>query len=560
MRMWRVSGWISRQVPAALPREEIPRAEVFLITSWFALSLSLLSCVVAFFKGLSSLEILNALDALAAATTLWLFRSPHAKRRLFAVKWFLGFFTLSLSLGSLTVDPMEATTLCFLFLMPLVAALMLEPQQTFPWIWRAMLGGGLALIAGHFDLTSHQIDPNPLFTQLLNFIGSLAMAMALLKALASDRARAIDRILETERAKTAFFANVGHDIRTPMNGVMGMADVLLEQPALAAEHREMVQVIRSSGSVLLGLIDDVLDLSRLEACQLVLRPGPVALHQLATELDKLWAPVAERKGLRLTVEVDEAVPPAATLDGLRVKQILNNLINNAVKFTQTGQIWLRIGCSDENLHFVVQDTGIGISATEQVKLFTRFTQADDDRARENQGSGLGLALSRQLAHRMNGSLLVESAKGEGSRFRCALPLVRADLPAIEVPDTRRLPRGLSVLVVDDNAVNRLVAQRLLDKNGCQVQCACDGRAALEASSRHKFDLVLMDVHMPQMDGLEATRQIRARDGDALRIIGFSASAAQADVDNCRAAGMNDFLAKPITQERLLTMLLRHLVQ
>ncbi len=554
----RASAWISRQVPADVPSEEVPRAEVFLITSWLALALSLFSGVAAFFKGLSSLAMLNALDALAAVSIIWLFRSPHPKRRHLAVNGFLGFFTVSLSLGSLTVDPMDATTLCFLFLMPLVAALMLEPQQTSAWIQRSMLGGGLALLAGHFNLTSHQLDPNPLFTHLLNFIGGLALAMALLKALASDRERAITRIRETERAKTAFFANVGHDIRTPMNGVMGMADVLLEQPTLAGEHREMVQVIRSSGSVLLGLIDDVLDLSRLEASQLVLRPVPVALHQLAAELDKLWAPVAERKGLRLSVEVDDAVPPAAMLDGLRVRQILNNLINNAVKFTQTGQIWLRLASAEESLSFVVQDTGIGISDTEQVKLFARFTQADDENARAHQGSGLGLALSRQLARHMGGSLVMESEKGVGSRFTLSLPLERTGLPAIELPNTRQLPQGLSVLVVDDNPVNRLVAQRLLDKNGCQVQCACDGRAALEASSLHKFDLVLMDVHMPQMDGLEATRQIRARDGDALRIIGFSASAAQADVDNCRAAGMNDFLAKPITQERLLTMLLRHL--
>ncbi|MDP3157857.1 MAG: response regulator [Archangium sp.] len=559
MHAWRrVSGWISRQVPADVPPEEVPRAEVFLITGWLAIALSLLSCVAAFFKGLSWLAMLNALDVLAAAMIIWLFRSPFPRRRRFAVKFFLGFYTLSLSLGSLTVDPMDATTLCFLFLLPLVAALMLEPQQTFPWIRRSMLGGGLALIAGHFSLTSHQLDPDPLFTHLLNFIGGLALAMALLKALASDRERAITRIRETERAKTAFFANVGHDIRTPMNGVMGMADVLLEQPTLAGEHREMVQVIRSSGSVLLGLVDDVLDLARLEASQLVLRPVPVALRQLTTELDKLWAPVAERKGLRLTVEVDGAVPPAAMLDGLRARQILNNLINNAVKFTQTGQIWLRLASSEENLSFVVQDTGIGISDTEQIKLFARFTQADDENARGHQGSGLGLALSRQLARHMSGSLVLESEKGVGSRFTLSLPLERTALPAIELPNTRQLPQGLSVLVVDDNPINRLVAQRLLDKNGCQVQCACDGRAALEASSLHKFDLVLMDVHMPQMDGLEATRQIRARDGDALRIIGFSASAAQADVDNCRAAGMNDFLAKPITQERLLTMLLRHL--
>jgi signal transduction histidine kinase/CheY-like chemotaxis protein len=558
MQLWqRVAPWIRGQVPASVPSDEVPRAEVFLITGWLALALGLLSGVAAFFKGLTWLAALNALDVLVAAVIIWLFRSAEPARRSRAVKWFLGFFTASLSLGSLTVEQMDATTLCFLFLMPLIAALMLGPNETSGWIRRVMVFGGLALLAGHFNLTSHQPDPSPLFTHLLNFLGGLALTMALLKALAHDRERAIERLRETERAKTAFFANVGHDIRTPMNGVLGMADVLLEQPGLATAHREMVQVIRSSGNVLLGLIDDVLDLARLEAGQLVLRPAPVGLPQLINELGRLWAPVAERKGLRLTVEVDASVPAAAMLDGLRVRQILNNLLNNAVKFTPSGQIALRMSNSDEQLRVVVKDSGIGIADAQQLKLFARFTQADDERARFNQGSGLGLALSRQLAQLMGGSLMLESELGVGSSFTCSLPIVRTELPVPEVSNVRQLPRGLSVLVVDDNAINRLVAQRLLGKNGCEVECACDGRAAIEALLARKFDVVLMDVHMPEMDGLEATRQIRARDGDALRIIGLSASAAQADVDSCRHAGMNDFLAKPVTQERLLATLLRH---
>jgi CheY-like chemotaxis protein len=206
----------------------------------------------------------------------------------------------------------------------------------------------------------------------------------------------------------------------------------------------------------------------------------------------------------------------------------------------------------------VDDTGIGITPQQQARLFERFVQADEAPARRYQGTGLGLALSRELSVHMGGSLEVESIFGKGSCFTCRLPLVAAELPAtVEVP-TRELPRGLTVLVVDDNAVNRLVAQRLLQRSGCVVESAADGQGAMHALATGRFDLVLMDVHMPGMDGLELTRRIRAEGRAAgVPIIGVSASAASEDAEGCKQAGMNDFLAKPVTHERLVATLLRH---
>jgi CheY-like chemotaxis protein len=218
---------------------------------------------------------------------------------------------------------------------------------------------------------------------------------------------------------------------------------------------------------------------------------------------------------------------------------------------------VRLERAGEGLRCAVEDTGIGILPAQRERLFGRFVQADDARARHYQGAGLGLVLSRELARLMGGTLEVRSTAGEGSCFSCTLPLVPAPAQRAPAPAPRELPSGLRVLVVDDNAINRLVAQRLLERCGCQVASSEGGEAALEVLQRATgFDLVLMDVQMPGLDGLETTRRLRARHGEALRIVGCSASAESADLLSCRAAGMDDFLAKPITRERLVEALLR----
>jgi CheY-like chemotaxis protein len=379
----------------------------------------------------------------------------------------------------------------------------------------------------------------------------------LLNALAHESERSMGRLREAERAKSAFFANIGHEIRTPMNGVLGMTDALLGR-RLGGEEHEMVMTIRSSGELLLSLIDDLLDLSKLEARRLVLTNRPFALAGFAEVLRAAYTPLAQARRLQLTVSLEPGLPVGVLLDELRLRQVLGNLLSNALKFTEQGAVSLRFSSEDRWLSCAVEDTGIGITPQQQARLFERFVQADDALARRYQGTGLGLALSRELVEHMGGSLEVESTFGKGSRFRCRLPLVAVELPARVSIVLKELPRGLNVLVVDDNAVNRLVAERLLERSGCVVESAVDGPSAMEALARRAFDLVLMDVHMPGMDGLELTRHIRANGTmPRLPIIGVSASAAAEDIEGCKQAGMDDFLAKPMTHERLVTTLLRH---
>ncbi len=534
-----------------LPPESQSRARVFAITAWLAFTLCGVSAVLALASGLTVLAALNAINVLVSALVLRrLDAQPQAMVRLFL--WTL---TLTLTAGALATTPMEPTMLGYLFVLPLVAATMLDERETKHWFFRVMAMGAAATLAGGFGFTVQQVDPLPLVNQVLNFVATLVAAMALLRALARERDRAEERVREAERARAAFFANISHEIRTPMNGVLGMTDALLLRD-LRADEREMAQTIHTSGVLMLSLLDDLLDLSKLEAGRLTLEEGPVSLPSLANELRALWTPAAKKKQLELTVELDASAPETLKLDGRRLRQILGNLVSNALKFTQTGAVRVVLARANDRLVCSVTDTGIGISPEQHRRLFERFVQADDARARRYQGSGLGLALSRELAQLMGGTLEVESEPGVGSRFTCTLPLVEVAAAPPRPEREGLLPAGLRVLVVDDNAVNRLVAQRLLGLSGCEIDVASDGHAAMEVLARKDFDVVLLDVHMPELDGLEVTRRIRASPGAQPRIIGVSASADSDDVRSCREAGMNDFLAKPVTRERLIETLQR----
>lgn len=554
-RFWR---WIERQLPPNVTDVGRSRARAFVVTAWLALALSVVSALLAAGSSLWALGALNVVDLIVC---VWMLRAFRVRAdAAITINRFLGVFTVTLSLGSLTTTPMELTTLSYLLLIPLISALMLDPVQTRRWFVRVVVAGAAVIIAGHAGLLVPQADPFPLFTRVMNFVSVLAGAVALLDALAREQLRAIERIQQAERAKSAFLANIGHEIRTPMNGVLGMTDALLGRP-LGLDERSMVETIRASGGLLLALIDDLLDLSKLEARRLVLHEAPLRPAELADDLQRLWSPVATRKGLTLKVTVYRGLPAALVLDGLRLRQILGNLISNAIKYTEKGGVTVHLDRGEGVLSCVVEDTGVGISAEQQRQLFARFAQVADARVLRSQGAGLGLVLSRELAVHMGGTLELESTPGVGSRFTCRLPLVAADAPIAPAQTPvaiEAFPRPLRVLVVDDNSVNLLVARRLLEQRGCAVQEASDGQSALDAVSRERFDVVLMDVYMPDMDGLEATRQIRARgDTASLPIIGLSASADPEEVRNCRDAGMTDFLAKPLTAARLVETLRRH---
>jgi signal transduction histidine kinase/ActR/RegA family two-component response regulator len=359
------------------------------------------------------------------------------------------------------------------------------------------------------------------------------------------------------RAKSAFLAAMSHELRTPMNGVLGVSDVLLRQP-LPPDVQDMVGIIRRSSEALLGILNQILDLAKIEAGRFELEAIPFRVDELLREVQTLTSLVAQQKGLRLELD------GVAALDGrsfrgdpLRLRQILLNLLGNAIKFTETGEVRLTARRTEGALELAVTDTGPGISEEVQRKLFQPFQQADASTTRRHGGTGLGLVISRQLAELMGGTLALTSQPGRGSTFVLTLPLAEveaAELEPIAAPASVVMPLPAHVLLVEDNTVNQLVARRLLTSLGVGVTVAANG---LEALDRVRgVDLVLMDCQMPVMDGLEATRRIRALAGPerTVPIVALSAAVFQEERQATVEAGMDAFLPKPLRLDELETTL------
>ncbi len=363
------------------------------------------------------------------------------------------------------------------------------------------------------------------------------------------------------RARSEFLAVMSHEIRTPMNGIIGVAGLLQDMP-LGATEKHYVRIILDSGQHLLQLINDILDFSRLDAGRLELEEQAFEVREVLRDSVELMSAEATGKGLALALEVDAAVPARMVGDAHRLRQVLLNLLGNGIKFTQQGSVKLsarvvRSEGSTMRLGFAVADTGIGIAPEALGKLFTEFTQVDSSISRRFGGSGLGLAICRRLIERMGGTISVESTPGVGSTFQfdVLMTVPRAEAPRSEaaaVPDVAPPVVARRVLVAEDNATNRLVASRMLERMGHSVMAVEDGRAAVEAVRRGAFDVVLMDVMMPEMDGLAATRAIRALTGAQGRIavIGLTANAMATDQERCLEAGMTMFETKPISAARL----------
>jgi PAS domain S-box-containing protein len=384
---------------------------------------------------------------------------------------------------------------------------------------------------------------------------------ALVSGASIEITREKEMVAQLERAmqaKSEFLANMSHEIRTPMNGLLATMELLLDA-GVSAEQREHVDTMRSCGETLLALVNDVLDLSKMEAGRLTLERIPFAPDRLVSEAVALIAPMAAPRQLRLVRELPEGLP-AVIGDPQRLRQVLLNLLSNAVKFTHTGSVTVGVTCerheSDATLTFLVRDTGIGIPADVQQRIFEPFTQADNSTTRRFGGTGLGLTICRRLIAAMGGKLTLESEPGKGSTFRAtiSMPLgtaADASPSSLSPAVIRRSARELRILLAEDNLINQKVAVALLSKMGHQVRIAEDGIRAVEAAQETDYDLVLMDCEMPEMDGFEATRAIRRlQRGRELPIVAMTAYAMPEDRQRCLAAGMTDYVAKPISAARL----------
>jgi signal transduction histidine kinase/ActR/RegA family two-component response regulator len=396
---------------------------------------------------------------------------------------------------------------------------------------------------------------------------------AALQALNAELAAARDLAEEANRSKSLFLANMSHELRTPFNGMLGMLDMLGDSP-LDPQQRAHMQTARDSAQHLLRLLNDILDMSALESGRILIQPEPVNMRRLIGDVQQLMGSQAQHKGLEFVFEAPAQWPDWVETEPTRVRQILYNLLNNAIKFTDKGRVTLGVHCEpgpDGVLHwtFAVSDTGIGMDPATLAQLFQRFHQLDAGANRRFGGSGLGLEISRTLARLIGGDITVQSQSGQGSTFTLTL-----ETPACAAPKTdpqsakpEPPPAGgpsepasppLEILVAEDHPVNRSFIGTLLERLGHRASFAVNGREALEQVEQQDFDLILMDIHMPEMDGLEATQALRARSDDKrhIPVIALSADVMNEAQERALAAGIDEFLSKPVQKQQLQQALLR----
>ena len=410
------------------------------------------------------------------------------------------------------------------------------------------------------------------------YVGHLAVAFRQYKETsetlrgASERAREKQTAAEeASQAKSVFLANMSHEIRTPMNGVLGMASAL-EAANLDPDQAKKIKVIKDSGDLLLTVLNDILDFSKIEANRIELEQAPFRLSEVAERVENLHSLKAREKGLDFDLQFTGKTDRIVLGDAHRLVQVLHNLVSNAIKFTEKGRVTVRFiaPVDPEDMSVIeVADTGIGMSQDQAARIFEPFSQADSATTRRFGGTGLGLSIAKGLVDAMGGEIAASSRVGQGSRFIVSVPLAPAGENALsekreeEIKATAppRLPQGLEVLAAEDNAVNRAVLQALLAPAGCTVEFAENGGEVIEKFRQRPFDVILMDISMPDMDGVEAMDRIRRieeqrEDGRRIPIIAVSAHAMRQQVERYLSLGFNGYVTKPVNAEKLCTEIAR----
>ena len=461
---------------------------------------------------------------------------------------------------ALSADRLAAGTSLVLVLGPLI-----EQQAMVPTLLSRYTAAGLVIYAALLFLEAR--NSHQRFTEAMRLRFENA-------AIAEERHRALVFAEHSNAAKTRFLASVSHELRTPLNGIIGMTQLVAVEPLSPLQHQRLA-VLRHSAEHLVTVIGDLLDLSRIEFDRIEIDAQPTLIAQTVRDVTDLLQPVAVERGLDFEVVFDLGLPAAALMDASRVKQVLHNLIGNALKFTAQGGVGLAVSMSDGLLRFRVSDSGEGIPPDAIERIFDAFEQGPSSTAPARSGTGLGLTISRRLARAMGGDVTCRSVPGRGTTFEFTIafrptprtptprPSLSEELAAAGAAAEPPVARPGRVLVVEDNEVNALVVRGMLEQMGVNAELAVDGQKALARMGQIAYDLVLMDCQMPVLDGWEATRIWRAREtrlrqNQRTPIIALTASAAAGERERCLEAGMDDYLSKPFTREALGELVDRYL--